>query len=236
MNSLHLHLKNVVLLSATILLVTVTTISVAAASSNEIPELVRLAEGGSAEAQTALGFRYISGQGVARSPSEAYRWYSKAAAQNHAGGLFSLGSLYYNGDGVEKSDLRAVELYQRAANLGHAGAMDNLGLFYALGQGVEADLRQSMRYMAHAAANGHRGAIADAATLADTIPVATIQQESGLRQVPATSESPSATLAAGTKIHILHDPGSEWLEIYVPNGHQIGFVQRAIVRVATENE
>lgn len=268
------------------------------ADQSEFNKLVELAKNGSPEAQTALGFRYVTGQGVARSPQEAYRWYSKAARQNHPGALFSLGSLYLNGDGVPQSKERAAELYRRAANLGHPAAMDNLGslyrdgivfepsdelalmwyeraanaglaramtnagwmyangrgvnqsyskaadwyrqgklagdivatynlgLFYALGQGVDSDLAQAMRYMAHAAANGHQGALADVQTIASTLPTGQISRNTELRAVPALSDSSRATLSAQTEFFILSDSNKDWLEIYLPDGHEIGFIQR----------
>lgn len=284
-----------------------TAVSSIAASTEttEFKEILELAKSGHAEAQAAAGFRYISGSGVARSPGEAYRWYAKAAAQQHPGALFSLGSLYFNGDGVDRSAEQAAKYYRRAADLGHPGAMDNLGvfyregivfeandqealkwferaaeaghpraptnagwmyangrgtpkdftkaadwyrkgqragdvvavynlgLFYALGQGVDPDPEQAMRYIAYAAARGHEGAIADAATLASRLAVATTTGRAGIYAVPTSADSPLGQLAEGTQVHILAEPNDEWVEIYLSDGHQTGFVMRRHLKPAT---
>ena len=67
----------------------------------EADELRPLAERGDAEAQCALGFLYLNGQGVPPDAAEAGRWYQLAADQGHALAQGNLGAMYALGGGVE---------------------------------------------------------------------------------------------------------------------------------------
>jgi len=56
-----------------------------------LPDLLRSAEGGDPEAQSALGQLYHHGVGVGQDDQESIRWYRKAAEQGHPVGQFELG-------------------------------------------------------------------------------------------------------------------------------------------------
>jgi uncharacterized protein len=59
-----------------------------------------LAEGGEAQAQFALGYMYVRGNGVAPDPAQAASWYRKAADQGYAIAQIGLSDLYSEGKGI----------------------------------------------------------------------------------------------------------------------------------------
>ena len=91
------------------------------------------AEQGDADAQTRLGLRYSSGQGVPQDHAEAARWYRLAAEQGVTDAHVQLGHLYALGRGVPKDHTESVRWYRLAANQGHADAQQALGFAYAEG-------------------------------------------------------------------------------------------------------
>jgi TPR repeat protein len=66
------------------------------------------------------------GQGVAKDPVEAVKWYHKAAEQGDADAQFNLGVCFDNGEGVAKDPVEAVKWYRMAAEQGDARARKKL--------------------------------------------------------------------------------------------------------------
>ena len=62
--------------------------------------LLSSAKAGNPKAQLLLGLRYLDGDGVAASNSEAVRWLRKAAEQGDAVAQYRLGTMYERGRGV----------------------------------------------------------------------------------------------------------------------------------------
>lgn len=101
-------------------------------------------------AQSALAWKYRSGEGV---PKDAVRAFSlfkavadKADEKDRVGygpmvhdAQAILGVMYRLGEGVSKDDAKAVEWYQRAASSGQASAQQNLGVAYLRGEGIATD-------------------------------------------------------------------------------------------------
>jgi TPR repeat protein len=79
-----------------------------------------LAEQGSANAQTELGFMYEYGQGVAEDYAEAAKWYRKAADQGNASAQHNLGLMYAQGQGVALDYPEAMKWFRKAADQGLA--------------------------------------------------------------------------------------------------------------------
>ena len=88
-------------------------------------DLEAAADGGSAEAQNALGLLLCFGHDE---PAAAAGYFELAAAQNHAEALRTLGYLFEGGKGVPQDDSRAGEFYRRAAELGDPFAQFNLAV------------------------------------------------------------------------------------------------------------
>jgi len=110
------------------------------------------------QAETALGYCYATGQGVAKEDTEAAKWYREAAEQNFAQAELNLGNCYANGQGVAKDDAEAVKWYRKAAEQGFAQAQISLALSYALGQGVAKDYVESYKWTLLAANQGDKDA------------------------------------------------------------------------------
>jgi TPR repeat protein len=69
----------------------------------EGPDELRLkAEKGDADAQSKLGKMYATGEGVAKDPAAAVKWFRAAAEQGYASGQCGLGVMYATGEGVAK--------------------------------------------------------------------------------------------------------------------------------------
>ncbi len=89
-------------------------------------ELRPFAEEGNASAQAMLGYLYSTGQGVAKDPPEAAKWYRKAADQGDAKAQFHLGVSYAVGDGAPEDEAEAVKWFRKAADQGLAEAQEAL--------------------------------------------------------------------------------------------------------------
>lgn len=75
----------------------------------------------------SLGCCYEQGDGVARAPAEAVRWYSAAAAQGYALAQCNLGDCHAFGlGGLTPDAAKARALYRKAAAQGLAAAKEAL--------------------------------------------------------------------------------------------------------------
>ena len=81
----------------------------------DIEPLKALAEKGDVEAQDNLGFRFYAGRGVEKDYKEAFKWFSKAAEQNHKVAQHWLGKMYTSGRGVEKDVVTAYAWFSIAS-------------------------------------------------------------------------------------------------------------------------
>lgn len=109
-------------------------------SSNKIKfdDLLARAEQGDAKAQVVLGDAYLgrafqTGVTVKPDPSEALRWFLRAADQNNVDALLELGTGYESGFFGPKNAGKATEYYRRAAELGDTSAAADLVHLYLEG-------------------------------------------------------------------------------------------------------
>ena len=126
----------------------------AAAECPLSPETCEAAGRGEAWAQYLLGEAYWFGEGVAKDPREAVRWYRMVAEQGFAEAQYNLGVAYADGEGVAKDQREAVRWYRMAAEQGFAEAQFNLGVAYDDGKGVAKDPREAVRWYRMAAEQG----------------------------------------------------------------------------------
>jgi TPR repeat protein len=118
-------------------------------------QLTPLAQQGNAEAQVALGTMYLKGQGVAKNPSQALKWYTSSAEQGNAEGQFYLGSMYLMGAGVAHDAAQGLKWLGISANQGNSDSQVLLGLVYLQGNGgVARDLVQADMWFHLAASHG----------------------------------------------------------------------------------
>ncbi len=114
-----------------------------------------LADRGHADAQTVLAMMYWDGRGVGKSPSEAARWFRRAAEQGNADAQTMLGSLYLNGQGVERNYAESLKWYRKAADQGNLLAFTGLGGMYLQGNGVTRDHDEAVKWYRRAADRGY---------------------------------------------------------------------------------
>ena len=110
-----------------------------------------LASDGDAQAQYFLGHLYARGEGVARDPAQALRWFHAAAEQGEPYGQFALGHAYEHGLGVTPDPSAAVRWYRAAADQGNQAARNNLGLMFEQGRGVTRDYVRAYAWYTRAA-------------------------------------------------------------------------------------
>lgn len=117
--------------------------------------LMPYANNGNAGAQARVGMIYDSGcTDLAPDPKEAFRWYSKAAAQDDPYGLGNLGAMYGLGLGVDQNYPEAMKYYRKAADLGNGKAAYNLGRMYEFGEGMPPDPEQAKSWYRKAVSLG----------------------------------------------------------------------------------
>ena len=102
-----------------------------------------MAAEGDPTAQTSLGLIYERGLGVDKDPTEAMRWYRRAASEGDALAAFHLGSLFERGVGTEQNYDEAAQWYARAADGGIEAALTALAYLYERGLGVERDFQEA---------------------------------------------------------------------------------------------
>ncbi|MGI9405369.1 MAG: peptidoglycan-binding protein [Hyphomicrobiaceae bacterium] len=89
------------------------------------------AANGDPAAQFDVASRLAQGNGIARDPVAAVKWYTRAASAGHAQAQYRLAALYERGTGVASDSGRAKVWYTRAAQQGNVKAMHNLAVLYA---------------------------------------------------------------------------------------------------------
>lgn len=116
--------------------------------------LVRVANEGNPAAEAELARRYITGQGLERDVTQAFKLSRESAMQGNARGERVLGYLYSNGFGVSEDDNLAVRWFEKAALQGDADAEVNLGILYDEGRGIQKDYEQANYWWRKAADQG----------------------------------------------------------------------------------
>jgi len=103
----------------------------------EVKALEVKGKDGDLEAQLRAATAYATGNGVAKDPSLAIKWYEAAARQGSAVAQTSLGLAYMSGEGVEQDKAKAVAWYKKAARQNDPNALYSLGTAYYNGDGVD---------------------------------------------------------------------------------------------------
>lgn len=114
---------------------------------------------GIADAQYKVGVIYdysqqAGGRGVPENPSEAAKWYRKAAEQGHARAQRNLAACYDAGRGVIADPVEAARWYRAAALQGDSFAEFSLGMMYYDGRGVGQHLDRAYAWLARGLHHG----------------------------------------------------------------------------------
>ena len=88
-------------------------------------------------------------------PTEAAKWFRKAAEQGYADGEFSLGTLYSRGQGVPLDYAEATKWLKKAAEQGHGMAQFSLGSLITGGDGSPQNYGDAVDMAKKAAEQGH---------------------------------------------------------------------------------
>jgi TPR repeat protein len=117
-----------------IFLVILSGFSIATADASvRLHILKKDALGGKVQAQFELAQTYETGEWGEPDPDRAYKWYLKAAEQNHTGAQLAVGECYARGFGVERHGDEAYNWISKSAERYYAPAQLRLGLVYFLG-------------------------------------------------------------------------------------------------------
>jgi len=128
--------------------------------------LRKAADGGIKQAAFALGVAYEHGDGgLAKSQTEATRWFEVAAKQGHVEAEVSLATQYFLGRGAAQSYADAAIWYERAALQNDVAAQYLIASMYEHGDGVKQDLKKAQRWYLAAARQGDEAAKIKAKTV-----------------------------------------------------------------------
>lgn len=189
----------------------------------------KAAEQGNAPAQFNLGVAYEKGRGVARDDAQAAAWYIKAAEQGIAGAQTNLGVMYENGRGVVRDDAQAVDWYTKAAGQGSASAQNNLGNMYLEGRGGLAEsVETAITLQAQAARQGDEVAIKNLEKNARLLPALRVKSTANIRNLASADADVIGQANAGDVVFRL-GLAEDWVPVYVPRKHQVGFVSASLV-------
>jgi uncharacterized protein len=122
-------------------------------------ELVRLADGGDADAQAMLGQCCLDGRGVDRDATQALNWFRLAAQQGNLMALNMLGRCQEYGWGCVPDISAALTNYRLAAEGGLDWGQYNYANLLRMGRGTAADTAGAFALYMKAAVQGHAGAM-----------------------------------------------------------------------------
>jgi TPR repeat protein len=148
------------------------------------------AEAGDAESQFKLGVCYADGDGVAKDPGTAVKWYRLAAESGHAEAQYRLGTCLSAGVGVAKDYSEAVKWLRKAAEQDLADAQFFLGVRYSEGEGTPKNLVEAHKWLNLAASHDHGVA---KAWLAHVEELMTKEQLAEVNKTPRESKPPRPT-------------------------------------------
>lgn len=123
----------------------------APAGPTPLDRLMAKARANDTKAALVLGLKYVDGDGVAASDSEAVRWLRKAAEAGEPVAQYRLGTLYEKGRGMPADAKQATYWYEQAAKKGNRKAMHNLAVAFADGAGREKNFTEAARWFRAAA-------------------------------------------------------------------------------------
>ena len=110
----------------------------------------RAADAGNAEAMDFVGFAYLRGSVVKRSPEIAFGYF-KSAADKSAQAAFNLGQCYFGAQGTEQDIPKALDWWKKAAARGHGRAASTVAMALLSGEGGAPDAAEARRLAERAA-------------------------------------------------------------------------------------
>jgi TPR repeat protein len=114
----------------------------------------KAADAGSADAMDFVGFAYLRGAVVKRSPEIAIAYF-KAAADESAQAAFNLGQCYYGAQGTQQDCAKALVWWEKAAEMGHGRAAAAAAMAFHAGEGLPRDAVKARKLAERAAELGN---------------------------------------------------------------------------------
>jgi uncharacterized protein len=112
---------------------------------------VELANRGRVGCQRFVGWMYFTGEGVEKSPEDAFAWFVRAAEQGDREATFGAGRSCL----LMNRHAEALAWFSRGCDLGFAPACFRLGWMYQHGKGREPDKASAYRYFRKAFHGGN---------------------------------------------------------------------------------
>ena len=116
-------------------------------SPKETPhqKMLREADNGDVNAQLALGYTFLYGEGdIQPDYKKAFYYYNLAAENNNHVAINNLGSLYYSGIGTDADIGKAMDMFDKAHKLGNIEAAVNLAFLYMTGNPRSKDSQKAI--------------------------------------------------------------------------------------------
>lgn len=104
-----------------------------------LSELEAKAESGDAESQYVFGSRLFNGDGCKQDLATAFKWFMRAAAQDHANSQLSVSHCFRHGNGVTQDFNEAFKWCRKSSNLGNSWAFFYLAVYHQDGIGTTQD-------------------------------------------------------------------------------------------------
>ena len=108
-----------------ILLLLTFSVMLFAQAAMSLDDLKRDASKGDTSAMFELASRYYHGEGIAKDPAMAAKWFLAAAEKGHAASQFGIAACYEEGLGVAQSQASAVYWMKKSADQGYYMAQAN---------------------------------------------------------------------------------------------------------------
>lgn len=113
-------------------------------------ELLKSAQLGDVQAQYAVGYSLVTGEGADRDLNEGLEWLTKAAQSGNIGAQRTIGVMYFMGDGVNQDYHKAIEFFTQASDLGDVVAIYYIGLMNIDGNGMPQNFTKGLDYIKEA--------------------------------------------------------------------------------------
>lgn len=191
---------------------------------------LKAAEEGHAKAQADTGRAYFTGDGVGRDLDKAHRWLLSASHGGDSESQFLLARMYEEGLGVDQNHEKAFEWYTKSALQGYGPAQNNLGVMYARGNGITSNTAWAVYWYAKAAQNDIPEAERNiSAELGRLFSLEVTVDLANIRSGPSMAADVIGQLPKGTRIYRLDVIDDDWFEVYVADGHGLGFIAESVV-------
>ena len=205
-------------------------------TSQDVPRAIDLYRqaglAGEASSWFDLGFLYEQGKHVPQNDAKAMEYYARSADGGNRAAMYNMSTLLKKQPTLNATKI--LEWMKKSAELGYAPAQNDLGVAYHNGEGIDVNLAWAIYWYAKAAQQDDEIAIQNLKkVLPNRTPSIVTGANVNLRAEPSTNAKPLTTLAKGTRVYPLDDPTPGWKEVYVEQGHRLGYLSTSVLTTAS---